>query len=335
MTSTLIVPSASVASGLASYIAGVAHLDLAADVHFIAEPGSDLEALLPRSHVLPAGASAQDLSRAIGRVAGGFDRVETHGPRALLAARRAHVRRESRRHVYHETPLLRSRLGLGEIALALGAPTVANSPHVARAVGRMTRSVPMVVPPVVLRPEAPMSREAARLALGLDGELALGVVGRLHERKRPKLAIDAVARLPAELRARAVVVAIGDGPLHGPLCALARERKVRLVAPGHLPGAAAYVRAFDVFVSPSPFETFGLAVAEAIMAEVAVAAVRAPGPAALLPDGPLASPSGYSLAGAIVAATQLPAASRARQAERLARTYGLDAMRPLYERHYG
>jgi len=113
----------------------------------------------------------------------------------------------------------------------------------------------------------------ARLDLS-PGPLTIGVVGRLHYKKRPQLALRAFQRLQAT-HPDSRLVFVGDGDREG------------LLAPGvHLaggiPDAARLFNAFDVLLHPTQVEAFGMVVLEAMFAGVPVVTLRQGGPAHVL-----------------------------------------------------
>jgi glycosyltransferase involved in cell wall biosynthesis len=122
-----------------------------------------------------------------------------------------------------------------------------------------------------------LGREEARSALGLpQGPFIVGVVGRLHPKKRPELAIAglraALDRLP-----EAMLVFVGDGALQADL-----ERQAAglpVCFKGFVPDAVNLVAAFDLLLLPSgEREAFGLVALEAMAAGVPVLCGPAPGP---------------------------------------------------------
>ena len=284
--SVLVVASTSNASGLVTYIAGLAGSLDDLPVSYVVTPGSDLDAALPRTAVrVPAAPSRRGLTAAV--PSSGFAAVQTHGARALLAVTAAGVPRRRIHHVFHELPGIQGRRGWLEVALALRVGQAANSPYLAHHLRRYGIRATTVLPPIVLTPD-PLPREAARARLRIDPDaLAAGVVGRLDECKSPDLAIRAVAQLPADQRDRAIVVFVGDGPSRETLRRLGEELSCAVHLAGPLPDAHELVRAFDIVVAPGRHETFCLSLAEAIVAQVPVAAVRSWGSRTLTDDGRL------------------------------------------------
>ena len=111
-------------------------------------------------------------------------------------------------------------------------------------------------------------QNALRAAFGIPpGAVVFLFAGKLENKKRPLDLLEAVARLPADLRGRAHVLVAGDGPLRGGCERLAREKQLAVSFAGflnqsRLPDAYA---AADVLVLPSDAgETWGLVVNEAM-----------------------------------------------------------------------
>jgi glycosyltransferase involved in cell wall biosynthesis len=118
-------------------------------------------------------------------------------------------------------------------------------------------------------------RAAVRAALGIPSDAqVVGAVGRLHEGKRFDELIAAVA--PSLCPARRLVI-VGEGPARSGLeAAAARAGVADLV---HLVGerpVAPHLSAMDVLVSPSVYETFGLAVLEGLANGLPVVYRRCP-----------------------------------------------------------
>lgn len=106
-------------------------------------------------------------------------------------------------------------------------------------------------------------------------------VGGLHARKGVERLVRAFA-VAAREDADVTLTMIGDGALRGALEDLAREAGVadRLHLPGVLrhPEVLARLPEFDLLLAPSTYETFHLAVVEAVAAGVPVIVTRSGGP---------------------------------------------------------
>lgn len=178
-------------------------------------------------------------------------------------------------------------------------------------------------------------RNELRAALGLPPEAVVFLfAGKLEEKKHPLDLLEAVARLPEDLRSRIHVLVAGDGPLRGECERRAGARRLPVSFAGflnqsRLPDAYA---AADVLALPSDAgETWGLVVNEAMASARPAVVSRAAGCCA---DLVVENETGRSFAGGDVAAladvlagyARDPAAA-ARQgtaaAERV-RAFGLD-----------
>lgn len=218
---------------------------------------------------------------------GRYDLVHTHLYRACVygrpAARLAGVRAVvATEHSLGDSQLEGRRLTAGVRALylaseRLGRTTVAVSPAVA---GRL-RAWGVPSPRIAVVPNGidlarfrfdPAARDRARRDLGLPHDAyVVGGIGRLTAGKRFDVAVRALAALPSDCR----LLLVGGGPQQDALRRLARENGVadrvlltgeRPYVPDGTPGPdlPSLVCAMDALVSPSPEETFGLAVVEAL-----------------------------------------------------------------------
>ncbi|MBB0246390.1 glycosyltransferase, partial [Streptomyces alkaliphilus] len=226
--------------------------------------------------------------------AGGYDVVHTHLYRACLygriAARIAGVRAVvATEHSLGERRLEERRLGPGVRALYLlgerpGTVTLAVSGAVADRLvrwgvpRRRIAVVPNGVDAARLRAD-PETRGRLRAGWGVpEGTPLVAGLGRLVPGKRFGVLVEALALVSADAgragpgRGPApMLVLAGEGPEHDRLRRLAADLGVadRVLLPGTLP-AADLLAAADVLVSPSPAETFGLAVIEAVAAGLPV-----------------------------------------------------------------
>jgi glycosyltransferase involved in cell wall biosynthesis len=256
---------------------------------------------------------------------GRFDVVHTHLYRACvygrIAARLAGVRAVVATEHSLGDGIIEARpatAGVRALYLAterLGRVTVAVSETVRRRLvawgvpDRRITVIPNGIDPAELRHD-PALRLATRARLGIPARArVVGGVGRLEPTKRFDVLVRAVADLPG-----CTLLLAGDGPARADLAALAGSLGIaeRVVFAGGLPHARAAFSAMDVFASPSPQETFGLAVVEALAAGLpvvyvscpplealgAVAAQRVPGTPAALRDALLAAVPGATGAAA-------------------------------------
>lgn len=231
-------------------------------------------------------------------------------------------------HHHHLTP----RWGRLEAAIARRADAVvAVSEHARRelvAAGVPAHAVHVVFQGIA-RP--PQHRERVPDPWPADG-LRLLHLGRLEERKRPAVAIDALAELRGSGVEAALVIA-GDGPLADSLAERARARGVgdAVQFMGRVSEAAKWrlYDGADVLLFTSTLEGFGLVVAEAQSRGLPVVASAGTATAeALDPDrsGFLVHPSGAAFAACL---RELTDAERRRamgaRAMELARRFDSDA----------
>lgn len=108
-------------------------------------------------------------------------------------------------------------------------------------------------------------------------------VSRLTEQKGVDVAVRALPALPADV----VLVVLGEGPERAALEALARDLGVadRTFLPGRVPDVAAWLRRADAYVQPARWEGFGLAVLEAMLAGLPIAASKVSSLPELVVDG--------------------------------------------------
>ncbi len=152
-------------------------------------------------------------------------------------------------------PLVSRMLVVPDVVIAVG--------HELAAVIRTARRRPtVVIPNAVERPELLHDRPGG-------GEVALVGVGGLIRRKGPDIAIRAVAELRSRGRAARLVWA-GDGPMREELTQLAERLGIGehvdlrgRVSPDRI---GALLAESDAFLLPTTVETFGVAIAEALVA---------------------------------------------------------------------
>ncbi|MGH2936424.1 MAG: glycosyltransferase family 4 protein [Gaiellaceae bacterium] len=118
--------------------------------------------------------------------------------------------------------------------------------------------------------------------LPADARIVLST-SRLTRQKGVDVAVRALASLPADT----VLVVLGEGPERAALESLARELGVdgRLHLPGRVPDVTAWLRRASVYVQPSRWEGFGLAVLEAMVCGLPVVATRVSSLPELVADG--------------------------------------------------
>ncbi len=121
-----------------------------------------------------------------------------------------------------------------------------------------------------------LTRENARKEFSLtENEFVFGTIGRLAKNKDQHTLLHAFAAIkkPAKL------LIIGDGALEKDLKDLTKELKIEndVIFTGFLPHAFRYLKAFDVYISSSIQEAFGLVLLEAMLARIPIIATRVNG----------------------------------------------------------
>jgi glycosyltransferase involved in cell wall biosynthesis len=138
-----------------------------------------------------------------------------------------------------------------------------------------------------------LERTRVRTELGFRHDQVVIIFVGLYERKHLDTLIRAVARLPTALRDRAGVLAVGAGN-QPRFERLARELNiagaVRLLGPQR--AMLPYYRAADLSVLPTPYDTFGMVVLEALACGLPTLVSRDAGAAELLriPDASTGGP---------------------------------------------
>ena len=115
-----------------------------------------------------------------------------------------------------------------------------------------------------------------------DARIVLSIA-RLTPQKGVDVAVRAIVSLPDDV----VLVVLGEGPERRTLDALARELGVerRVFLPGRVPDVASWLHRAAVYVQPSRWEGFGLAVLEAMVCSLPVVATRVSSLPELVADG--------------------------------------------------
>jgi glycosyltransferase involved in cell wall biosynthesis len=153
------------------------------------------------------------------------------------------------------------------------------------------------------RPPRGTEREAARAALGIEGDrFVIGYVGRLSLDKCGDMLIRAFAEARAGGLGDAILVLAGDGWKAEEWRGLARELGIaeHVLFPGWQRRPQAIYHALDLFVLPSRVEGFPLALMEAMVSGVPGLAHPMGSTLALMGDGAggflqdMASPAGFA-----------------------------------------
>lgn len=143
---------------------------------------------------------------------------------------------------------------------------------------------PVVLPNVVDVEQARqqlLSRQDALAVLGLEpGGFTIGVVGRLHYKKRPSLALQAFQAFAGN-HANARLVFLGEGEER---VELEREVASNIHILGNVADASKLFNAFDALLHTTRIEAFGMVVLEALFAGVPVVTLHQGGPAYVLDE---------------------------------------------------
>jgi glycosyltransferase involved in cell wall biosynthesis len=290
------------------------HLPAQCDVVTLTNPGSVARGLAADgvrvAHLGMSGNRDLDALPRLARLirAGRYDLVHTHLYRACLygriAARLAGVGAVvATEHSIGDSRLEGRPLTAGVRALylageRLGRATVAVSPTVAQRLrhwgvpGPRIRVIPNGIDAPRFRFDEVRGQEA-RAFHGLPQDAyVVGGVGRLTPGKRFDLLVRALHQLPGDVR----LLLVGVGPEEPALrrtahrlgvadrVVLTGERPYLPVPGDDAPGLVALLSAMDVLASPSPDESFGLAVVEALAAGLPVLYASCPAVDDLPPD---------------------------------------------------
>ncbi len=183
-------------------------------------------------------------------------------------------------------PWLYNRAVDGVAAISAGVADALASAGVDR--GRIT-IIPSGVDCERFRPPSPAERAAARAAHGIgDGEVAVGTIGMLEERKGQVYLLEAMARLigmPGLPRILALIA--GDGSMKAKLLERARQLGIsaNLKFLGLIADPRSVLDALDIFVLPSLKEGLGVALLEAMASGIGAIGSRTGGIRDLVEDG--------------------------------------------------
>lgn len=122
-----------------------------------------------------------------------------------------------------------------------------------------------------------LNRDEARLYLGAESsKFVYGFIGRLNKKKGIYELIEAFKQVHRE-NPETQLVLVGSGPEEQNIREKISEEGLNgaILQKGHIDSGWKYMKAFDVFVLPSYGESFGMVLAEAMLAEIPVIASSA------------------------------------------------------------
>lgn len=216
----------------------------------------------------------------------------------------------------------RWRARLGRRPVLFAGVSRAVSDELNRVLNRPTAVLPNPIDTQCMQ-AALLTRAQARADLGFkDDDFLVGVVGRLHWRKRPQLAVDGFLQAAPTLGRSAKLVFLGDGELTR---SLPNQDNIRLL--GFVPDAFRYLRAFDLVLSAATEgEAFGMAMVEALVADVPTVSTHAPGPQEVAGDcARFVAPTPQAIAAGLIAAQATPQTA-GKGFERVQRRFGIAAV---------
>jgi|GEM_PF-869465 len=217
-----------------------------------------------------------------------WDLVLCHRYRAYRALVASKLPKAKSVVIAHEYGLLdKWQRRLHRLVLAPSVRFAGVSPPVAKALAKITDQAIVIgnTLDVAAADNQLLSKSEALAELGLpEGPPTIAVVGRLHYKKRPDLALQAYQLLckKHQFEQPPRLVFLGTGDL---------ERGLRARAgydvhfSGHVPNAARLYSAFDAVLYPAVADSFGMVVLEALFAGVPVVTQAQHGPQYVL--GPL------------------------------------------------
>ena len=138
----------------------------------------------------------------------------------------------------------------------------------------------------LLQPDAALAALQAQGLITPGTEMLIGMIGRLHRKKRPQVALAALetlAQQPANPVGQAHLLFVGDGTLRDSLEQRTAAGRLPVTFCGFIPDAPSTLTAFHVLLMASePVEAFGMVALEALTAGLPVVAPKIPGPMSVL-----------------------------------------------------
>ena len=284
----LIAPSTSAASGVTTYVCGLARVVDLSSFAFLAVPGSDLARSLPKSatQIATNGSRAQ-MAEVLRRQRRDFTLLHTHGRRPLLSGRQARWPGDRLTHTFHESPRAHPLRSGIEVALATRARIALNAPGTAR----WARAVGRGRPVALFRPSSGRSAPYPVFLLGANSGLRRirlcwvlwDACPQSRNRSWPSVP-PRISRATADLL-RSLSLVRDRGARHSSAVPLGSASTPALSAQYATPESCSVHR--PVLLAPSRRETFGLAMAESLVAGIPVASVDSPGGRLLSEEGTL------------------------------------------------
>lgn len=256
-------------------------------------------------------------SWAIGRMMRGFepDVVHTHLGRADVkagaAARRLKLPWVTTVHLRWKDEMMKAK---GAICIAGWQKADLSAAHYKGIVRTIWNWVP------VQNPVLPATVETLRAGWGAGPKtIVFGSVGRLHGQKGMDVLIKAFNAAYPDPETDVRLVIVGQGVDHLKLEGI-RGPERRVIFTGYIPDVAPFYEAFDVYVSASRYEPFGLTIVEAMAHGCQLVCTKTEGPSEFLHD---ASQRGQVLWAERGDAESLAAALRVAQHERKRVSYDM------------
>lgn len=128
-----------------------------------------------------------------------------------------------------------------------------------------------------LAPLTFLSRDKARNQLNIPQHVFVyGTLANLYKTKGVDVLVDAVAKLPIEVRDKSLFLIFGNGPERKNLELRIKKYELSdtIKLAGNMPNARQFLKALDVFVLPSRKEGFPYALLEAMQAELPIVATK-------------------------------------------------------------
>jgi glycosyltransferase involved in cell wall biosynthesis len=136
--------------------------------------------------------------------------------------------------------------------------------------------------------DGPFSPKDIRAGLGIGAEeFVIGVIARLEEQKGHRFLLEALSQLPESPASCLKILIVGDGQLRSVLEAETKKRGLssKVFFLGTRKPITPILKALDLFLLPSLWEGFSMAILEAMAAGVPVIATRVGGAGEVIASG--------------------------------------------------